>query len=295
MVILIVLLGPVVSVRPVPAAPASPAPARYWVVGPPRDGQRDYLYGIALRTLGDGARYREILALNRDRPQPDGGRLTDALTPLRTGWVLELPPDARGTGVQVGVVPIFAPKPEEHSTARWPGAVAAVVLALALIVVLSRVRRRRAIPARGDLTTVLEPVDRAGDHRLTVRLLGPDEAGPVPYGWVKTEDSLPGARIPVVVGRRRRRRFVLDLAVTPGVFTITGPPPVARRHAADLTVQLGRAGVVVVAVGDVLGEHHPPGITRVPDIAAARSAVGELGAPAVVVSDGLRGAQLATV
>ncbi|WP_096761627.1 hypothetical protein [Micromonospora sp. Rc5] len=87
-----------------PPAPAGAAPSpgaaasgRYYVVGPPVAGQREYLYQIAARTLGSGDRYREIFDLNRDRPQPDGGRLTDPAE-LRPGWVLELPADARAPG-----------------------------------------------------------------------------------------------------------------------------------------------------------------------------------------------------
>src|SRR5690606_39101200 len=51
----------------------------------------DTLYGIARRTLGDGARYTEIFDLNRGRPQEVGGALTDPGI-LRVGWILSLPP-----------------------------------------------------------------------------------------------------------------------------------------------------------------------------------------------------------
>ncbi|MFI2710661.1 hypothetical protein ACH495_11100 [Micromonospora sp. NPDC018662] len=91
----------------VPAGPAHAAPAetgRYYVVGPPVDGQREYLYAIALRTLGNGNRYREIVDLNTGRAQPDGETFTDGLV-LNPGWVLVLPRDARGQGVRVGPLP----------------------------------------------------------------------------------------------------------------------------------------------------------------------------------------------
>ena len=70
----------------VPTGPAHAAPAetgRYYVVGPPVDGQREYLYAIALRTLGNGNRYREIVDLNTGRAQPDGETFTDG---LGVGW-----------------------------------------------------------------------------------------------------------------------------------------------------------------------------------------------------------------
>lgn len=54
---------------------------------------RDTLGRIAARILGDWQRFEELLELNRGRPQPDGGQLTDSGV-LRAGWVLELPADA---------------------------------------------------------------------------------------------------------------------------------------------------------------------------------------------------------
>src|SRR6266536_1490079 len=79
------------------------AVVKYYVVKPPVGGQREYLYDIALRTLGNGNRYPEIFGLNAGRVQPDGGRLTDP-TQLQAGWVLVLPDDARGPDVRTGVL-----------------------------------------------------------------------------------------------------------------------------------------------------------------------------------------------
>jgi hypothetical protein len=93
---------------PAAAAP-TPAPAgpsvKYYVVSAPVDGQPEFLYEIAVRTLGNGRRYLEIFALNRDRIQPDGGRLTDPLR-LDPGWILVLPADAHGPDVRVGALPV---------------------------------------------------------------------------------------------------------------------------------------------------------------------------------------------
>ncbi len=55
---------------------------------------RDTLWRIAETALGDPLRWREIYALNADRVQPDGGRLTEASI-LVVGWRLALPDDAR--------------------------------------------------------------------------------------------------------------------------------------------------------------------------------------------------------
>ncbi|GIH52343.1 DNA-binding transcriptional activator of the SARP family [Microbispora rosea] len=63
----------------------------------PRSPQRTHtvrpgesLWEIAEQHLGDGKRYKEIFRLNRDRPQPDGARLTDPDV-LVSGWHLVLP------------------------------------------------------------------------------------------------------------------------------------------------------------------------------------------------------------
>lgn len=97
----------------VPAGPAGAVPAetgRYYVVGPPVDGQREYLYAIALRTLGNGNRFREIVDLNAGRVQPDGETFTDGVV-LRPGWRLVLPRDAKGQGVRIGRLPQVASRP----------------------------------------------------------------------------------------------------------------------------------------------------------------------------------------
>jgi hypothetical protein len=61
--------------------------------------RHDTLWDLAERHLGDGARYGEILQLNRDKPQPDGRRLQSP-SRLYPGWVLRLPADARVTRVE---------------------------------------------------------------------------------------------------------------------------------------------------------------------------------------------------
>jgi hypothetical protein len=94
--------------RSVPVAAAPTASPKYYVVGQPVNGQREYLYDIARKTLGDGNRYREIMDLNRSRRQDDGRVLNDP-TDIRPGWILVLPPDADGPGVMTGVPPQAAP------------------------------------------------------------------------------------------------------------------------------------------------------------------------------------------
>ncbi|GAB7052334.1 hypothetical protein [Catenuloplanes indicus] len=89
---------------------------KYYVVGPPINGQREFLFQIAAKTLGDGNRYPEIVALNEGRPQPDGRSLTDP-TSLEPGWILVLPEDASGSGVKTGPLPAITPAAPAPGTA----------------------------------------------------------------------------------------------------------------------------------------------------------------------------------
>lgn len=131
---------------PVPQQPAAPAPlpaaqptsrdghARTHLVRP-----RDTLWDIAERYLGDPRRWPEIFERNRDRPQPDGRRLTNP-NRIYPGWVLVLPgetpqsphPAPGGTGHAnrppsatarpVRPEPPATPKPEQaaHPTTAPP-------------------------------------------------------------------------------------------------------------------------------------------------------------------------------
>jgi hypothetical protein len=77
---------------------------KYYVMKASPDGEPEFLFQIAERYLGDGNRYKEIFELNKGRVQPDGGTLTDEETVL-PGWVMQLPEDAEGEGIEVGVLP----------------------------------------------------------------------------------------------------------------------------------------------------------------------------------------------
>jgi hypothetical protein len=64
-------------------------------------GQLATLQSIAASTLGDAARAEEIFELNRGLAQKDGGALTSPGDQLHPGWILRLPKDASGPGVQL--------------------------------------------------------------------------------------------------------------------------------------------------------------------------------------------------
>jgi hypothetical protein len=152
-----------------PAPPAAPTQAdevKYYVVGSAGNGEREFLFGIAARTLGNGNRYEEIFRLNAGRVQPDGGRLEDPLV-LKPGWILLLPDDAQGPGVRVGPRSSIASsvtviQPTAKPTAPDSGSDGLARLALFLVVVvilgtalhLLRADRRLALPSSLRSTAV---------------------------------------------------------------------------------------------------------------------------------------------
>jgi hypothetical protein len=73
---------------------------KLYVVTPPHGRYHESLWEIAHQHLGDGRRYKEIFELNKDRVQPDGSKLTIASL-IRPGWVLRMPGDAFGPGIQM--------------------------------------------------------------------------------------------------------------------------------------------------------------------------------------------------
>lgn len=77
---------------------------KYYVLKTKPNGDPEFLFDIAQRFLGNGNRYMEIFELNKGRTQPDGNVLTDE-TSVLPGWVMQLPDDAEGEGIEVGVLP----------------------------------------------------------------------------------------------------------------------------------------------------------------------------------------------
>jgi hypothetical protein len=110
---------------PAPALAVAPnmreagKPVKYYKVRDNFNGQPEFLFEIAARFLGDGNRAPEIFKLNEGRPQPDGLRVTDPAV-IKPGWILQLPADAAGDGVQVGELPTFtaAPRSSRPVSAR---------------------------------------------------------------------------------------------------------------------------------------------------------------------------------
>ena len=105
---------------------AAPNADKAYRVEPPVGRFHESLWEIAQNHLGDGRRYREIFELNKGRVQPDGTKLTIASL-IRPGWVLLMPKDAHGPGIEA-VTPKLASElglDSRASTARgadvWAG------------------------------------------------------------------------------------------------------------------------------------------------------------------------------
>ncbi|KAB2351644.1 bacterial transcriptional activator domain-containing protein [Actinomadura rudentiformis] len=82
------------AVQPMAKSPTT----KIYRVQPPEGRHHESLWEIADKCLGEGRRYKEIFALNKDRVQPDGSKLNIASL-IRPGWILEMPADASGAQV----------------------------------------------------------------------------------------------------------------------------------------------------------------------------------------------------
>ncbi|MFI5927782.1 hypothetical protein ACIA3K_17555 [Micromonospora sp. NPDC051543] len=208
-----------------PVGPAAAVPdetGRYYVVGPGVDGQREYLYDIALRTLGNGNRFREITQLNIGRRQPDGGTFTDGVE-VQPGWLLVLPRDANGSGVRRGPLPpvggnspppsksAAAPKP--RATVSSPSATAPRPSAAASRAVA---QSPTAVPTKAATAAARRPPESgASDNDQIVSILIRGGAGLVAAGFAVVAVLMLGR------GRYVLRAVALD---------DTGPWPPERHH-----------------------------------------------------------------
>ncbi|MFF0151812.1 hypothetical protein [Micromonospora sp. NPDC005203] len=252
---------------------------KYYVVGPPVDGQREYLFAIAAKTLGNGNRSPEIFALNEGRLQPDGRRLTDA-TSLRPGWILVLPRDATGPGVQTGALPAPTPaptavSPSQPSTAStasvdppapstvtlpqlsalWsPTGLRVALIALAVLLLLWAhvALRARHRPTRGGTAPVTappaEPPPPPAPAKPALVMPPPVATGPPsqpPAAVTTTPPALPPVVVPSPrAADRTPARAVPDVRPA-GLLPLSRPNPFATL-VTDLTCGPDRATVRLV-------------------------------------------------
>ena len=186
---------------------------KIYVVKPPAGRYHESLWEIAQNHLGDGRRYPEIFQLNKDHVQPDGAKLTIASL-IRPGWVLRMPADAYGPGIEIvsravpaphdapatadtpiartgGAGPsahaatapahagggsTVAPQAPAYSTAGWPYELAgAGLLAAGVLSALGR-HRRRQLWQRGVGRRLITPEGDAAVAEEALRLGADDPA-----------------------------------------------------------------------------------------------------------------------
>jgi hypothetical protein len=187
---LILVAAALVVFAAMPLAPAgafpSPAPVKYCIVTP-----AESLFTIAAKTLGEGNEWTEIFRLNEGRLEPDGERFTNPRE-IRPGWILQLPADATGPGVQVGSLPGMASSPSASvpptSAPRRLNVVmvgaAALLSSLTAVLTLALIRRRRAYHGHHQRTT-----SRPRQH-AAMRLVVLALAVPVLFGVIAATAQL---------------------------------------------------------------------------------------------------------
>jgi len=238
------------------AAHKSPASHKGWVkffiVAPPKNGAKEFLFEIAAATLGQGSKAQEIFNLNKGRLQPDGNRLEDPTTIL-PGWILILPSNAHGPDVHFGPLPKVKPLPS-------PSASPSLSLSPSPVPRPTPVRHQRTVtPAAGPGHRVIEA--GIGGALLVALLLAiglllmrrrksgnkrhrPDSARPpavqaVPGGRAGPRRAGPGAGAARRGGSGSRLRGRNARQADPGM---PAPLPQATVLARDPSPPMGEAG-----------------------------------------------------
>jgi hypothetical protein len=205
---------------------------KIYVVKPPSGRFHESLWEIAENHLGDGRRYQEIFELNAGRLQPDGSMLTIASL-IRPGWVLRMPADAYGRGIEE----VKASPPARHSgrpherpssAPRAPAKHAAQPPAAPAPPASSPAARAPASPspAGSAAPAAAAPARRAGqDHTAPARPSG----SPLELAAA----GLLAAGVLAALERRRRRQARRR---PPGRRVVTAPPDSAR---AEMALRLG--------------------------------------------------------
>ena len=188
-----------------PSIAQAPGAEKVYVVKPPAGRYHESLWEIAENHLGDGRRYKDIFELNKDHVQPDGSKLTIASL-IRPGWILRMPRDAYGPGIEVVTQPAAA-----GGNAAGPGA--AVNHAPAA-------QQGGAVGGTGAGTTGITgttgggETTGAGTAGISVRpgdgtLAAPDQPAPSTpqFPYELSAASLLAAGVLAALGRRRREQL----------------------------------------------------------------------------------------
>jgi hypothetical protein len=183
---------------------------KIYVVKPPTGRYHESLWEIAQNHLGDGRRYAEIYELNKDRTQPDGTKLTIASL-IRPGWILRMPRDAFGPGIESVSQPAAAIPGTNGGAPAGPGASAGHGTEGAAAAATP------AIGAQGGGTGGgggLDPTASGGSGLGSVRsddgtVSAPDQpaGGSLSFPGELAAASLLAAGVLAALGRRRREQL----------------------------------------------------------------------------------------
>ncbi|MEU5941332.1 hypothetical protein ABZ807_19580 [Micromonospora sp. NPDC047548] len=105
-----------------------------------------------------------------------------------------------------------------------------------------------------------------GHGQIEVRLSAVARDGGPAYRWLGIFDTPPVSTLPVVLGVHDDAFLLIDLAMCPDVFTVTGKAEDLRPYVAGLTRQLLAYRHPVHVVGDVLGSDLPDGCVVVDEM-----------------------------
>ena len=162
----------------------APNSDKMYTVNPPVGRFHESLWEIANNHLGDGRRYREIFDLNKDRVQPDGSKLTIASL-IRPGWMLLMPKDAHGPGIQA-VTPKLASELGLTSHAAHP---------------------HHGGPGQvTELPDTGTPAGPVRDHGIFAAPAAPSSQAPA-WPYELSAASLLAAGVLAALGRRRREQL----------------------------------------------------------------------------------------
>ena len=168
-----------------PAVAQAPNADKIYIVRPPEGRYHESLWEIAENHLGDGRRYAEIYEMNKDRVQPDGAQLTIASL-IRPGWILRMPRDAYGPGIE-------ATSQATGGSATGGSAAAGPFT---------------GDPAAGSSAAEAQPAAgpvRPGENDLAAQ--GSHTSDPLPYPYELSAASLLAAGLLAALGRRRREQL----------------------------------------------------------------------------------------
>ncbi len=189
-----------------PTVAEAPGGSKVYIVKPPEGRYHESLWEIAENHLGDGRRYAEIYELNKDRVQPDGAQLTIASL-IRPGWILHMPRDAYGPGIESEAAAANAGHPGPAARGV-PGGAADQAPAAGMPATGTPAPIATGGSATGGSAPEAQPLAgsvRQGEKDLAAQ--GADTSGPLPYPCELSAASLLAAGLLAALGRRRREQL----------------------------------------------------------------------------------------